>query len=171
MIKLIGLLILVAAAGFGGILKAEELKERIRLLEDYLRMMLELKGKIHYFRQPLLQMFRQTADKGHSPAYLLLGRCQACLEETHGEIAPVWSENTRKIYRKTPLTPEDLEILTHPGTFLGQTDYENQQAQFAYVEQRLAEQIAEARGLYEKKGPMYRRIGFFGGAIVALVLL
>ena len=54
------------------------------------------------------------------------------------------------------------------GSFIGQTDYENQQMQFSFLETRLQEQLTEAREDCRQKGPMYRRIGFFGGAIAAL---
>ena len=90
MLKIIGLMALVAAAGFSGVLKAAELKERIRLLEDFLKMMLDLKSRIDYFKQPLLPLFQQTSSKEDTPAYELLKRCQKELQENHGEIRNVW---------------------------------------------------------------------------------
>ena len=78
MLKMIGLIALVAAAGFAGVQKSAELKERIRLLEDFLKMMLDLKSRIDYFKQPLLPMFQQTSAKKNTVAYRLLDRCQNC---------------------------------------------------------------------------------------------
>ena len=48
MLKLAGLLGLTAALGLIGVLKAEDLKRRQRLLEEYLKMLLSLKSKINY---------------------------------------------------------------------------------------------------------------------------
>ena len=59
-----------------------------------------------------------------------------------------------------------MQSICHLGSFIGQTNYENQKMQFEYLEKRL-----EAREESRVKGPMYRRIGFFGGAVAALVLL
>ena len=171
MLKTMGLIALVAAAGFAGVLKAAELKERIRLLEDFLKMMLDLKSRIDYFKQPLLQLFQQSAAKEDTPAYELLNRCQEELRENHGEIRRIWVREAEKIYRKTPLTKEDMQSIFHLGSFIGQTDFDNQKIQFDYLEKRLEEQMTEARNASRIKGPMYRRIGFFGGAVAALVLL
>lgn len=171
MLKVIGLIALVAAAGFAGVLKAAELKERIRLLEDFLKMMLDLKSRIDYFKQPLLPLFQQTAAKENTMAYELLNRCQKELRENHGEIRTIWLRAAEEIYRKTPLKKEDMQLVCHLGSFVGQTDYENQKMQFEYLEKRLEEQLTEAREESRVKGPMYRRIGFFGGAVAALVLL
>ena len=57
MLKLAGLLGLTAALGLIGVLKAEDLKRRQRLLEEYLKMLLSLKSKINYFREPLSELF------------------------------------------------------------------------------------------------------------------
>ena len=171
MLKMIGLIALVAAAGFAGVQKSAELKERIRLLEDFLKMMLDLKSRIDYFKQPLLPMFQQTSAKKNTVAYRLLDRCQTELREKQGEIRSIWLHAAEETYRKTPLTKEDMQSICHLGSFIGQTDYENQKMQFDYLEKRLEEQLTEAREESRVKGPMYRRIGFFGGAVAALVLL
>ena len=47
MLKFAGIVGLVAALGLIGILKAEELKSRVKDLEDFLRMCLFLKSKIN----------------------------------------------------------------------------------------------------------------------------
>lgn len=171
MLKIMGLMALVAAAGFAGVLKAAELKERIRLLEEFLKMTLTLKGRIQYFRQPLIPLFAQVGTAGNTSAFHLLKQCRKQLEEKQGEISQVWIQEAEKIYGRTAITGEDLEIICHMGSFIGQTDYENQQMQFSFLETRLQEQLTEAREDCRQKGPMYRRIGFFGGAIAALVLL
>lgn len=53
-----GLLIIcfVAACGLLGSVKAWELKERIVLLEDFQKMILLLKGKMNYLREPITTM-------------------------------------------------------------------------------------------------------------------
>ena len=69
------------------------------------------------------------------------------------------------------LTAQDLQLVCYPGTFLGQTDCENQARQFQYLETRLQMQLQEAEEVYRTKGPLQRRIGFFTGALLAVVLL
>lgn len=171
MFKAVGLLGLVFAAGLLGIMKSSELKERIHLLEDYYKMILDLKGQINYFREPLINIFRKTEKNQISKAFIFLGRCRDGLEEKVGEIGHIWAENANEIYKGTALNAEDMEIIRYTGSFIGQTDYENQLQQFQYIEEKLAAQIEDARSIYKQKGPMYQRIGFFIGGIAAIVFL
>ena len=53
MLKLAALMGIVAGCGLGGILTAAELKERIRLLDEFFKMILNLKSEINYFRESL----------------------------------------------------------------------------------------------------------------------
>ena len=171
MLKFLGLMGVVLASGLAGIMKAEELKTRIRLLEDMENLILELKSQMGYFRQPLLQIFEMAALKGDSQAFQLPGACLGGRGEKNAEISQIWPEKARELYGKSPLTSDDLEIICHRGTYLGQTDYENQQMQFRYTEERLSRQLEDAREVYRQKGSMYRKTGFFFGILAALVLL
>ena len=171
MFKMIGLISLVLASGLAGMMKASELKERIFLLEDFYKMILEMKGQINYFREPLIGIFRKTEQKQDSKAFQFLGLCRKELENQNREISVIWKDNIECMYKKTSLTKEDREIFCYAGNFIGQTDYENQLQQFEYMEKKISHQIEEARRFYRQKGPMYRRIGFFTGGIVAIVFL
>lgn len=171
MLKMIGLIGLVLASGLVGMMKAADLRERIHLLEDFYKMILEMKGQINYFREPLIHIFRKTERKQDSKAFHFLENCRKDLEEKNGEIEEIWEKNISAVYKNTPLIGEDKEIFNYTGTFLGQTDYENQLQQFQYIEERLLNQIEDARQVYRQKGPMYQRVGFFAGAMAAIVFL
>lgn len=170
MLKLAGLLGLVIACGLSGIMKAGELKRRVALLEDYLQMIIELKGQINYFREPLPDIFHKLNKNDCSAAYELLEGLGDEIGEKGGEIVKIWPERVSEIYKGAPMTAEDMEIMKYPGEFIGQTDFENHIYHFTYLEDRLKKQIREARDSYEKKGPMYRKIGFFLGSIGAIIL-
>ena len=171
MIKLAALAGLVLSCGMLGLLKAETLKERIFLLEDFERMILDLRSQMNYFRNPLVEIFKNTEKKGHTAAFSLIGETVQALEEKEGEISQIWAQKVEKLYRATPLTAEDREVLASLGTFIGQSDCENQQIGFQWLENQLHRQMEEARNIYGQKGPMYRRIGFFAGILAGLVLL
>ena len=87
------------------------------------------------------------------------------------QLQTVWKQSAETVYKGTPLTAQDLQLVCYPGTFLGQTDCENQARQFQYLETRLQVQLQEAEEVYRTKGPLQRRIGFFAGALLAVVLL
>ena len=161
----------VAACGFFGIIKAGQLKERTVLLEDYRRMLLQLKSRINYFREPIISILEYEGERGHSRAFILLSETGTALKEKNAEIGRIWSHNVNEIYKNTSLTEDDMEIIRYPGNFLGQTDCDNQQAGFIYMEEKLAAQIDEAEKICRVKGPLYRRLGFFAGGLAAIILI
>lgn len=171
MFKFAGLMGMVLGAGLLGVMKSFELKERIRLLEDYLQMILDVKGYINYFREPLVQIYRSEGKKCCSEGFELFDKVRFDLTQKEAEIGQIWAHNVDLIYGSTCLTSEDVELLKYPGAFIGQTDYENQLARFDYLEKRLTEQIESARDNYAKTGPLYRKLGFFAGGLAAIFFM
>ena len=171
MIKITGLLAMVLSFGLAGMGLSENLRERIRLLEDMQNMINEVKGRMHYFREPIFQIFQNLEKKGNSRAFSLPIESFTTFCEKGGEIADLWVQTVEEIYGNVPLTKEDREIIAYIGTYLGQSDYENQLMQFQCTEERLARQLEYAREEYQQKGTMYRKAGFFTGVLAAIILL
>ena len=171
MLKAAGLLGIVLSLGLLGILKSQELKQRIALLQDFWQMMLQLKSEINYLQEPLQSVLRQRPGNAESKAMQLLPAVQQALDAKQGDLQTVWKQSAETVYKGTPLTAQDLQLVCYPGTFLGQTDCENQARQFQYLETRLQVQLQEAEEVYRTKGPLQRRIGFFARALLAVVLL
>lgn len=174
MLRLAGLLGIVLALGLVGIMKAQQLALRVKLLEDFMQMVLELKGQISYFKEPLTTIFEKVNSKGNtgsSKAYMLLGSVEDDLEEKDAEIAQIWPKKAKENYKGLPLTDADIDIISYLGTFIGQTDYENHLFRFSYLEKKLDSQISESKNDLKVKGQMYRKIGFFLGAILAVLLI
>ena len=96
-------------------MKAGELRRRAELLEDFQSMMIEVKGHINYFREPLPDIFIKLGENGESEAFSFLMRTGDMLKEKNGDIAGIWSSQVMKTYEKEPLTEEDLRILRYPG--------------------------------------------------------
>jgi len=171
MLKIAGLIGLIAGTGLMGVMKASELKERIRLLEDFLQMILDVKGYINYFREPLIKIHRGEGKKCGSEAFELFDKVRHDLSQKDAEIDQIWAQNVHHTYGNTCLDTEDLELFIYPGTFIGQTDYDNQLARFDYLERRLTEQIEKAREASSQKGPLYRKLGFFAGGLAAIIFI
>ena len=74
----------------------------------------------------------------------LLLAVQQALDAKQGDLQTVWKQSAEAVYKGTPLTAQDLQLVCYPGTFLGQTDCENQARQFQYLETRLQVQLQEA---------------------------
>lgn len=171
MLKLIGIMGMVIASGLLGLFKTGQLRRRRQLLEEYLEMIIEIKGRINYFRQPLPDIFGRVSRDKADPATRLTEAVAGELKEKNHEIAAVWPEKINQVYGKEPMTDDDMEIFKYPGTFIGQTDFDNHIQHFEYIERKLQAQISDARECLKNKGPMYNKIGFFIGGIGAVLLM
>lgn len=171
MLKISGIIGLVVSFGLLGISKTTNFKIRIELLEDYYEMIMILKTQINYFKEPLPELFKKVSKSGNSKAFRLLEVLGSEIEEKNGNTADFWAKKVTCIYQDTVLTQEDIEILSYPGEFIGQTDFNNHLQHFSYVEEKLKKQIEMAKSLYESKGPMYNKIGFFIGAIIGIIFI
>ena len=171
MFKTFGLLGIVAFCGMAGIIKTRDLKRRVILLEDFLQMIIEVKGQINYFREPLPDIFGKLQKNGDSKAFSILDGLRCQINERGGDMVRIWPQKIEELYGDEPLKEDDMEILRYPGEFMGQTDFDNHIYHFSYLEERLRKQIDDAREDLRRKGPMYGKIGFFLGAIIAIILI
>ena len=171
MLKAAGLVGLVVSLGLYGVLKSRELKQRIILQREFWQMMLQIKSEIEYLQEPLQSVLRQKKGGIENRDCQLLFAVQQKLAEEQTDLQSAWEQSVKTVYAGTPLTAQDIEVFCYPGTFLGQTDCENQQKQFEYLQSRLQLQIQEAEETYRTKGPLARRIGFFAGGLIAVILL
>ena len=172
MLRLIGAGGLVLACGLMGIMKARQLKLRLSLLEDFLQMTLAIKGQISYFKEPLPEVFKKVDKRADSRACeLLAGLGDVMEQKRRSDRAFFGRRRSLKYIRTCRFLQLYREIFNYLGSFIGQTDYENHLMHFAYMEQRLAAQIEEARKELKSKAPMMRKLGFFLGAIPAVLLL
>lgn len=106
-------------------MKAGDLKKRVALLEDYLQMIIELKGQINYFREPLPDIFDKLKKTIVLPPISFLTVSARSSGKKGGEIVKIWPEKVEEIYKSEPVTADDMEIMKYPGEFIGQTDFEN----------------------------------------------
>ena len=171
MLKLMGIAGIVMSMGLLGMSKTKSLKFRIQLLEDYYEMVLNLKGQIGYFKEPLPDIFEKLSQNNSSKAYLFLKALITEIKENASYSSNFWAKNLIRIYGDTVLTEEDIEIMSYVGEFVGQTDYNNHLQHFAYIEDKLLQQITSSKNLYVSKAPMYNKIGFFIGAIIGMIFI
>ena len=170
-LKLLGLIGIFITFGLIGIYKTNTLKQRISLLKDYYKMVLVLKTQINYFKDPLPDIFNNIAKNNDSKAFDLLDEIRHNIDEKGDNLAILWIIKVEEIYKRTPITKEDIDVISYLGNFIGQTDYLNQIQHFEYIERQLNLQINEAIDNYNQKGPMYNKLGFFIGAIIAILLI
>ncbi len=171
MIKTLGLIGIVISSGLIGIYKSSRLKLRIDLLDDYYKMILCLKSQMNYFKEPLPDMFSKISQSDDSKAFYMIKGVSDRIDEKVDDIGVLWANMANQCYENCPLTNSDMEIIEYIGKFLGQTDYQNQMQHFEYVEEKLKAQLKDAYYQYNHKSPMFNKIGFFIGSIIAIIFI
>ncbi len=171
MVRLIGITGIVISCGLLGIAKTTNLKTRIEMLEDYYELIIHLKSQIGYFKEPLPELLDKLSENGNSKGFLFLKALVDEIKEKGSYSADFWARNIDLIYKDSPITKDDIEIMSYAGEFIGQTDYINHLQHFSYLEEKIQNQIATAKYMYMKKGPMYNKIGFFLGALIGILLI
>lgn len=171
MFKVLGLVGLISSCGLIGLYKSFRLKRRILLLEDFFKMVMEIKSCINYFREPLPDLFEKIQKKDGLKAHFLINETQHQTVEKALEISEIWPLKANEIYKNEPLTKDDMELIKYFGSFIGQTDYDNQIVHFNYLEESLKKQIDLAVKDSNKKGPLLKKTGFMVGIIISIVLL
>ena len=155
--KLMGLLLLVAACGGIGLIQARKLRERVVFLEDFRRFLTAAESAIVYGRMPVGELvcsFRREMP--------LLEDCARLLEQ--GMPFPrAWREVSRQ-------AGPDRELVQGFGLGLGATGLDGQLSHLRLYQELTQNRLAEARSGCEKKGKLYRQLGFLGGAALALTL-
>lgn len=170
-LKIIGILGLISSFGLIGISKSVLLKKRIELLEEYYQMIMELKGQINYFKEPLPNIFHKIAKNNNSHADRFLIELGCDMNEKNSYTSDFWLHKLNSVYGSTTLTKDDLSTMSYLGDFLGQTDYNNHLQHFLYIEGKLQNQITQAKENYNSKSPLYNKIGFFIGGIIGILLI
>ena len=66
-LKIIGCLFCLGAAATIGFLKAEELKSRVKRLEEFKRMMMLLQGELRFHRATLSEAFESVSRRVEEP--------------------------------------------------------------------------------------------------------
>lgn len=171
MFKLIGIIGLIMSMGMMGVFKFTRLKRRKELLDDFLKLVMELRSQINYFKEPLPDLFLKISQNNESAAFLLVKEVGYEINEKKLQIAEIWPLKVKKIYEKEHLTDIDMELLKYVGSFIGQTDYNNHLTHFQYLEEHLKIQMDEAEEDIRRRGPLLKKMGFLVGIMISLVLL
>lgn len=170
--KLIGATLIIAASTFGGLLWAEGMAKRCRMLRQWLRILEMMATEIYYGSDLLPQIFDRVAatvdDRLITPAFERMA--QAIAFGADSSVAEAW---VRLIAGLQPeqLSREDGRVLLELGQYLGSTDREDQVKKIRVCQSRLESHLAEAELDVKKRTRLYRYLGFAAGAIVVLWLL
>lgn len=161
-LKILGCLLLVAAAYSAGALLAKRLYARRDFLNRFKAFLETMKTRLRFSGGDIFIVVQSCIDQTRLPMPFCGGSepFEACWNKAVGGIPRFWS-----------LGKADIELIYECGSQLGKTDLEGQLSHLGLIEARLDLLIAQAEENIGKKSKLYKTMGFFAGASAAILLM
>lgn len=164
--RLTGACLLTAAGLLMGLLAADGLRQRVRLLESLGRLLEGMAFELERFKTPLPALFTQLAAQLEGEAALVCLRMAAGLSQPERRpFAELWGAAL------DTLPARERRLLLPLGTVLGRYGAEEQLRALTGVQAAVERAGDEARRALEKKGRVYVGVSAAGAAALAVLLL
>ena len=168
--RIIGALLLAAAASAMGYFKAKELKSQARTLNETISLLELVRNEICTRRTPLKQVFNSSALPDYKYIYEFVKSVQSQLAELGSKsFAQIWCECVED--RLSPLSERNRQALKNIGSSLGKYDAE---LQAASIDRCISELMAEYKSMnagLKSNEKMYIGLGTGIGLIFAIILV
>lgn len=162
-------LVFLASAGMG-CQESRKLSEHIQALEDYLQVIICLKGEIRYGGSSLPDAFCEAAMHC-SERYAVFLKTVSEKMENRQEEDPgrIVRQCVMEYLRENALSAEEKERIAQLGERLGYLDREMQLRQLSLYESEFERMIQNAKEDAPAKKKMYHSLGILGGAMIAIL--
>lgn len=172
MLKLAGILLLMAGCSGLGINKVAEEKRRIRELRQIRRIILRIQNEMTYGKRALPEMcllFGQCMEEPYRTAFLMIYKR---LEENGGSgFGSIWKEELEDCMRNLSFQREEKEILCNMPECLGIMDEKQQAADIGQSLDFLEAHITQAENEYENRAKVIMSISVTAGIFIVILLL
>ena len=170
-IKIAGGILLLGAATAAGILKSQELTERVRRLQEFKRMIIFMQGELRFHRATLAEAFENVSEKTASPFCEFLAGMAMELEKERSGFEELWRKSCKELLKQKGFQAEDGRLLELFGGGLGYLDLEVQMDSINMALVQTDEAIGNAREEERCRGRLYRTMGVTTGLLLALLIL
>ena len=171
--KLALCIVLFACSSALGYVAADGLRQRCKAIETLQGILDTLGVRLRYYQEPLSQAVRSTAQSIEGAPHDFLSMLAQQLGAGYSpaeSLERTMADRTRAVGFRERLGKEEKLILEEMFERIG-SHREDQEAAFALCEQRLTQQLANARQEWQQKGRLNRMMGVLGGAIWLILFL
>lgn len=171
MVKILGVILVVAGSSGCGWYLAYGARLRIDILQEILQAILFLYGDIEYAGGDMSENMDRLAGRTtyFSPFFY---KVSERLEQRMGQsLYQIWKEELKKLPCKGRLQKEDLAFLEELGKNLGNLDRTTQLHTLQVMRGRLEQSIDGAREEYRNRAKLFRVVGITVGVFTAVLLL
>lgn len=171
MLKLLGVVVLVAAGGAAGMLVSREYARRPPELKSILSSLQMLETEIIYAATPLAEALeRVAAASDRSVASFFAGAARELRASGGCTGGEAWGRSLESFYPVNSLGPREMSILANLGRALGRSDREDQAKHLKLACEQLKREIARAEEEAAKNTRMWNYLGFCGSLAAAILL-
>lgn len=172
MIKMLGLICIIAGGSGIGYSMSRQISRRYEELLNLQRMTAMLVGEITYGNTPLPEALCSIARRLDGPVAVFLDKLSAVLlEQPHESLAVLFAQNMRESLGKSQLQEKDLQALARMGSFLGYLDRDMQLRTLKLYQTELEREIEDTYKSMPGKKKLYQCIGIMGGLFLVILLL
>lgn len=172
MLKLTGILLLMAGCCGLGIDRVAEAKQRIRELREIRRMVIRIQSEMTYGKRTLPEislLFGQCMEEPYRTAFCSVYQK---MEENDGtDLSTIWKEQIGECMRELPLRKEEKDILRNVPEYLGILDEKQQAADIGQSLDFLSARIAKAEAGYENQARVTMSISVMAGIFLVILFL
>ena len=171
-IKIIGSLFVIASTAAIGFIKAEELSERVKKLQEMKRMMILLQGELRFHKAALAEAFENVSERVAVPFCDFLKETGERLEARESEgFDSIWETTSRKVLQTEGLKKEDKHLLELLKNSFGYLDLTLQTETLNLAILQTEDEIKRAKEQQESKGKLYQTMGITVGALLTLLII
>ena len=168
MLKLMGAIMIVGACSLMGISINRRLCDRIKILQELLSILQEIKAEIVFRAAPIPAILRNFADK---PSNFTAQYFKSICENLQMFGLQSAAELSLHELRKLPLTETDLHELQKVFRSIGRYDTPTQVEAISRTISSLEYQLTDARLQQSQKGRLYQAVGVSCGIALALIAI
>ena len=168
-IKIMGQILVVAAAAYVGASASERLKRRTLLLEKCQSFLTFTATMIRYSHATVGEIMESASRQEEFKELGFPAGCHALLEE--GFPFPEAWQHSLDCCKGLCLDSGDRSLLAELGGSLGTSDVEGQLETIRLFETRLSLRLDGARELQKTKGKLYRSLGVLSGLGLVVLLI
>lgn len=171
MLKIIGSMLTVGAAGMIGMAMAVEKETFLREMVCLEGVIFRLRGELWYARAQMPQIFRVLSGQVKDPyAGWFLQMAEQMEQKNGGAFGRIWRQTTERYLSKV-LPKEEQIHLEKLGDYLGHADAEMQLTYLDRYLEELRRREEDRRQTLQEQKKIYRCLGITGGILIAVMLV
>lgn len=172
MLKITGVILIIAGCLGAGRGRTMQEKQRIWYLRELLHILKRIEAEIRYGKRTMPEICALLSEQGKGGFRDCFCRIYERLQQKEGiAMERIWKEEVKKCFSNLPLREEEGEILLAIPSALGMAEADIQAEQMQQFSEQLERRLRLAEEEYEGKTKMIWSVSALAGAFLVIILL